>query len=176
VTRIKTDRLVIRPFEQADRDRWLELVNDPEVCRFLPPSEPATADDFSAAMAARHAMEERLGYCTWAVDESETNTLIGQCGIRPFDQDQTQTEMAYHYLPASWNKGYASEAATAVLGHAFDTIGLDRVMAIVIAENTGSWRVLEKAGMRYVGPVEYYGLAGLKQYEAERSWWRPPTA
>jgi acetate---CoA ligase (ADP-forming) len=42
------------------------------------------------------------------------------------------------------------------------------------AENIGSWRVMEKAGMRYHGLVDYYGLKGLKKYLAERGWWKPP--
>jgi RimJ/RimL family protein N-acetyltransferase len=47
-------------------------------------------------------------------------------------------------------------------------------MAVAMPENTGSWRVMEKAGMRYEGLVNYYGLEGLKKYLADRRWWKPP--
>ena len=47
-------------------------------------------------------------------------------------------------------------------------------MAVAMPENTGSWRVMEKAGMRYEGLVNYYGLEGLKKYLADREWWKPP--
>ena len=49
-------------------------------------------------------------------------------------------------------------------------------MAVVVPENAGSWRVIEKAGMRYEGLVDYYGMEGLKKYVAARQWWRPPLA
>jgi RimJ/RimL family protein N-acetyltransferase len=173
VTRLETDRLVIRAFEESDAAGWLTLVNDPEVDRFLPPSEPLTVDDFAAMLQARHAMERDIGYCMWAVDDRKTNSLIGQCGIRPVNEGQgPEIDLAYHFVPASWNNGYASEAATAVLGHAFGTIGIDRVMAVVVPENVGSWRVMEKAGMHYVGLVDYYGLKELKKYEAARDSWQ----
>ena len=63
-----------------------------------------------------------------------------------------------------------------MLGHGFGTIGLDRVMAVVVPENVGSWRVMEKAGMHYVGLVDYYGLTGLRKYEAARGSWQQPTS
>jgi RimJ/RimL family protein N-acetyltransferase len=48
-------------------------------------------------------------------------------------------------------------------------------MAVAMPENVGSWRVMEKVGMRYEGTADYYGATGLKKYVAERDWWRPPT-
>ena len=52
--------------------------------------------------------------------------------------------------------------------------GLDCIIAVAMPENVGSWRVMEKAGMRYVGLADYYGLEGLKKYGAEPGWWKPP--
>jgi hypothetical protein len=49
-------------------------------------------------------------------------------------------------------------------------------MAVVVPENVGSWRVMEKAGMRYEGLADYYGMEGLKKYVAAGEWWSPPTA
>jgi RimJ/RimL family protein N-acetyltransferase len=62
----------------------------------------------------------------------------------------------------------------AVLAHGLGPVGLDRIMAVAMLENTGSWRVMEKAGMRYEGLVNYYGLERLKKYVADREWWSPP--
>jgi len=61
-----------------------------------------------------------------------------------------------------------------VLAHGLGPAGLDCIMAVAMPENTGSWRIMEKAGMRYAGLVDYYGLDGLKKYVADREWWRPP--
>jgi len=68
----------------------------------------------------------------------------------------------------------AGEAAIAVLAHGLGPVGLDSIMALVVPENVGSWRVMEKVGMRYQGLADYYGLKGLKKYVAERGWWSSP--
>jgi len=174
-TRIETARLVIRTFEARDADPWLALMNDPEGTRYLPPGPAATTETFQAGLKARHAMERETGHAMWAVDERQTGTFIGQCGLRPVDEGAgPEIEMAYHYTRASWNKGYGTEAVIAVLAHGLGPVGLDRVIAVAMAENIGSWRVMEKAGMRDQGIASYYGLAGLKKYVAERDWRRPP--
>lgn len=73
-------------------------------------------------------------------------------------------------------QGYANEVVIAVLAHALTAVGLEGVMAVALPENVGSWRVMEKAGMRYEGTASYYGLEGLKKYTAERDSWKPPAA
>jgi Acetyltransferase (GNAT) domain len=62
----------------------------------------------------------------------------------------------------------------AVLEYGLGSIGLDRVIAVVIPENVASCRVAEKAGMRFEGIATYYGIAGLKKYVGERGQWSLP--
>lgn len=175
-TRLETARLVIRTFESRDAEAWVALVTDPEVVRFLPPRPAPTMETFGEVIEARHAMEREIGYTMWAVDDKATGTFVGQCGIRPVDEGAgPEIDLAYHYTRASWNKGYATEAVIAVLAHGLGPVGLDRIMAVALLDNIGSWRVMEKAGMRYQGLVNYYGLEGLKKYVAERDWWHPPS-
>jgi RimJ/RimL family protein N-acetyltransferase len=177
-TRLQTGRLVIRTFDHNDADAWIAMFNDPEVRRFLPPGPAPTAETFEGAIESRHEMERDIGYAMWAVDEMTTGMFIGQCGIRPaksMDENAgSEVDLAYHFARSSWNKGYASEAAIAVLAHGLGPISLDSIMAVVLPENVGSWRVMEKAGMRYEGVADYYGLKGLRKYVAEREWWSPP--
>ena len=172
---IETPRLVIRTFEPRDAEAWLALVNDPDVTRYLPPTPAKTMQTFAEALERRLAMEREIGYSMWAVDDKNTGAFVGQCGIRPVQEGAgPEIDLAYHYTRASWNKGYGTEAAIAVLAHGLGQVGLDRIMAVAMPENTGSWRIMEKAGMRYEGLVNYYGLDGLKKYVADREWWRPP--
>lgn len=177
-TRIEAERLVLRTFQARDGDAWVAMFSDPQVTRFLPGGAPRTKDTFETQLAARHAMEAELGYAMWAVEGKATGTFIGQCGLRPaatMDPNAgSEIDLAYHLTRASWGKGYATEAVVAVLGHGLGPVGLERVMAVALPENVGSWRVMEKAGMRYEGRAAYYGLDGLKKYGAERGWWKPP--
>jgi RimJ/RimL family protein N-acetyltransferase len=177
-TRLQTERLVIRTFEDRDADAWIAMLSDPEVRRFLPKGPAPTMETFERAIESRHEMEDAVGYAMWAVDESTTGSFVGQCGLRPansMDENAgSEIDLAYHIARASWNKGYATEAAAAVLAHGLGPLGLDSIMAVVVPENVGSWRVMEKVGMRYEGLADYYGLTGLKKYVAEREWWSPP--
>jgi ribosomal-protein-alanine N-acetyltransferase len=173
-TWIETPRLVIRTLEPRDAEVWVAMVNDPEVRRYLPPTPEATMQTFAEALERRLAMESETGYAMWAVDDKATSAFVGQCGIRPVQEgDEPEIELVYHYPRTSWNRGYGTEAAIAVLAYGLGQVGLDRIMAIAMSENTGSWRVMEKAGMRYEGLVNYYGLVGLKKYVADREWRRP---
>lgn len=175
-TRLETARLVVRTFEARDAGPWVAMVNDPEVRRFLPPGPAPTMETFGAVIEARHVMERDIGYAMWAVDDKTTGTFVGQCGIRPVDEGAgPEVDLAYHYTRASWSKGYATEAVIAVLAHGLGPVGLTQIMAVAMPENVGSWRVMEKAGMRYHGLVDYYGLQGLKKYVAQRDWWRSPS-
>ena len=69
----------------------------------------------------------------------------------------SEVDLAYHFARASWNKGFATEAAAAVLAHGLGPLGLDSIMGVVVPENVGSWRVMEKAGMRFEGLADYTG-------------------
>jgi ribosomal-protein-alanine N-acetyltransferase len=172
--RLETARLVIRSFEPRDAEPWLAMVNDPEVGRFTPPAPPATLETFQGALERRRAMEREWGYAMWAVDLNETGLFVGQCGFYPAERTGPEIEIAYHFTPVTWKRGYATEAATAVLAYGLGPLELARVIALVMPENVASCRVVEKAGMRFEGIATYYGIAGLKKYSAERAWWNSP--
>ena len=174
-TRLETARLIIRTFEPGDAGPWLAMVTDPRVRRFLPAGPAPTMDLALRIIGERQAMERELGHTMWAVDDKTTGTFVGQCGLRPVEEGAgPEIDLAYHYTLDSWNNGYATEAAIAVLGCGLGPVGLAAIMAVVVPENIGSWRVMEKAGMRYQGLVDYYGMKGLKKYLAARDWWSPP--
>jgi RimJ/RimL family protein N-acetyltransferase len=125
-------------------------------------------------------MQHEIGYTMWAVDDKKSRSFVGQCGIRPTRSMDASAgsdiDLAYHFVRNAWNKGYATEAAVAVLAYGLGPVGLESIMAVSLPENVGSWRVMEKAGMRYEGLADLYGLKGLKRYVAERAWWLPPLA
>ena len=172
--RIETQRLVIRSFTPADAEGMLGVFDDPEVRKFLPPFPDPTLESIGKSVARRIAMEQDHGHGLWAVERRDTGELIGDCGLMQVEGTGPEVEIAYHYKQTAWNNGYGTEAALACLAQGFGPIGLERVIAICIPENVGSWRVMEKAGMRYEGTASYYGLTGLKKYVADRATWSAP--
>lgn len=166
--RLETARLIVRPIEPRDADAWFAMITDPEVRRYLPPAPLPARDAFFGALEKRHAMERERGYTLWAVEAKATGEFVGQSGLVPVEGIGPEIEIAYHFAPPSWGKGYATEAAIAVLAHGLGGLGLDRIIAIVMPANLASCRVVEKAGMRFEGTAKYYGIPGLRKYAAIR--------
>jgi len=171
---LETQRLRIRSFDPADAAAMLEVFGDPEVRKFLPPFPDPTLESMGKSVARRMAMERDHGHGLWAVEVRETGELIGDCGLMLVEGTGPEVELAYHYKRSAWNHGYGTEAATACLAHGFGPVGLEEIIAICFPENVGSWRVMEKAGMRYEGMARYYGL-DLKKYVADRDTWVRPA-
>jgi RimJ/RimL family protein N-acetyltransferase len=104
---------------------------------------------------------ERNGFGFWGVYEGDGAEVIGFCGLR-FIGETSDVEILYGIHPRLWGRGYATEAARAVLRWAFEEAGLPRVYAGADAPNAASFRVMEKLGMRpaesrttEAGPVPY---------------------
>jgi len=86
----------------------------------------------------------------------DTQTLIGALGSHP--KGPNEAEIGYGILEPWQNKGYATEAARALLGHLFDS-GLQRIRAQTFPHLTASLRVMQKCGMQPAGPGEEAGAA-----------------
>jgi RimJ/RimL family protein N-acetyltransferase len=108
---------------------------------------------------------------SWAMVERDSGDLIGDAGLYILD-GRGPGDRARHTLGRTcWGKGYATEAAVALLAAAFDEVGLDEVVAVADAANAASKRVLEQTGMRCVGTREAYGRPHAV-YIVKRSGWR----
>jgi [ribosomal protein S5]-alanine N-acetyltransferase len=147
---IRTERLLLREISEADD--WpavLAYHNDPRYARFND-REAETEDDvrrFLHRITEWHAPEHR-GFYNLAVTLRETGEMIGIAGVRQRDPAQPRGDMGYELSPEHWGRGYATEAARALLDFAFRELRLHRVTAHCLAENTPSVRVLERLGMR----------------------------
>ncbi len=160
-----TERLLIRPIEEADVDALAELDAFPEVRAAIDPFDEHIPDDVDA----RRDYERRLvgdpGFL--AAVERETGAVIGWFQFQEADGRPGERELGYRLRPETWGRGYASEGAAALLREAFARPGLTRVFAHSLLSNPGSIRVMEKIGMTYAAPWAYRGLPGA-EYEARR--------
>ena len=171
--KLETDRLELRSATPEDAELLLKLFSITEVWRFLPPGPPYTLERAHAGIERRIKLEAERGFAPMLVFRKDTGEFIGNAGLQPVPET-SEVEIAYHYLPSVWGKGYGTEAAIAILADGLGRLGLSNIIAICIPENVGSWRIMEKAGMRYVGLASYYGLTGMKKYVAVRGEWTPP--
>lgn len=145
---LATTRLRIRRMRADDAAFMLALLNDPSWLRFIGDRGVRTlegARDY--ILAGPMDMVRRLGFGFDIVELAETGCPIGVCGLakRDFLDD---VDIGYAFMPQYWGKGYAWEAAQAVLAHA-RVLGLKRLVATVRPDNAASIRLLEKLGLRY---------------------------
>lgn len=150
----ETERLMIRPFEpDRDAEPLHELWGDAEAMQFIPGGAKRTVGETRSRLAAlRGRAAEGWGF--WAVEELQGGRPVGGVGLYPLNWEGPEIELAYHVVPSAWNRGYASEAAAALLAAAWET-GLDHVVAVAMPGNAASRRVMEKLGMSLEGSTRY---------------------
>lgn len=147
---METARLLIRDYMEEDFAGVHRYASDPEVTKFMiwgPNTEAETAAFIRRAMDMGRR-EPRVEY-ELAVVLKESGALIGGCGIGV--SEPLQGEIGYCFNPRYWRRGYASEAAEALLRFGFRELGLHRIYATCRPDNTGSASVMERIGMKYEG-------------------------
>ncbi len=149
---IRTERLLLREFVPEDWRAVLAYQADPRYLVYNPWTERTEQDvqDFVQRFI-KWAQEQPRRKHQLAIVLLEEGRLIGNCGIRMETAAANEAELGYEIEPACWGRGYATEAACAMVGFGFEQLYLHRVAAWCIAENTGSARVLEKLGMQLEG-------------------------
>lgn len=169
IPRLCTPRLVVEPFMAADVDDLHAMDGDARVMRWLGAGlAPRDRAECVAALARIvQGYAERPGYGLLAARRRDDGGFVGACGLFrvPGGDD---IEIAYRLPVACWGRGYATEMAGAVLGHAFDSLALLRVIGLTWPEHRASQRVLEHIGMRRDGGGTYYGRE-MHRYVAERA-------
>ena len=166
--RIVTTRLTLRPWEAGDLDALHGLWTDAGVRRFLWDGEVITREKAEEVVRAGIDSFERHGFGFWGVRERDRAHLVGFCGLR-FVEPTSDVEILYGIAPLLWARGYATEAARALLAWAFRETGLTRIFAGADAPNRASLRVIEKLGMRQhgirptaAGETLYYVIEGVE--------------
>jgi RimJ/RimL family protein N-acetyltransferase len=149
----QTQRLRIRWMDTGDSGFVLELVNEPSWIRYIGDRGVKTL-----AEATRYIedgairMYRQAGFGLYLVELKSTGEAIGICGLIKREALQ-DVDIGFAFLPRFWRKGYALEAAAAVLSHARDVVGLPRVVAILSQDNHRSLRLLGKLGFRFESMV-----------------------
>jgi len=154
---LQTERLVVRPFEpERDAAPLHELWGDAKAMQFIPGGARADLDETYERLESL-AGRAANGLGVWALEERESGRLVGIVGLFPLAWQGPELELAYHVVPSAWNRGFATEAARAVLAAAWDG-GVDHVVAVAMPGNGASRRVMEKVGMTLEGPSLYRDL------------------
>jgi RimJ/RimL family protein N-acetyltransferase len=154
---IETERLRLRKLTAADLP-WLVEMRSPEaVNRYIGGIRLQNADALAKRLQFYLDCYEKFGFGFCAMQLKSTGELIGTSGLQPLE-DTGEIEVGYNLSEKYWRQGYGLECARAWLKYGFETAGLERIVAIAHPENTGSWRIMEKCGMRYEKTEPHYGM------------------
>ena len=152
---IETDRLRLRMFRPDDLNNFATLLRDPDVMRYVEDGQPKDAAVAEEALNSIIAHWQRHGFGRWAVEEKASSDFVGFGGLRSLCG---VPEVVYHFAPAHWGKGFATELARASLSYGFNQHRFARIVAIAKPENAASIHVMKKLGMRFETRTSYYGM------------------
>jgi RimJ/RimL family protein N-acetyltransferase len=192
-----TGRLALRRFTASDADGLLALDGDPRVLRFLDRTAKSPAQIRAEVLPRFLSLYARYpGFGCWAAEARRDGGFLGWFGLRPVRPTTAATvhwpdappgpvtvaSLGYRLRISAWGQGYATEGARALVRRAFTELGVARIVATTMAVNTGSRRVLAKAGLHYLRTVHLDWpdpLPGNEQgdveYQLHRSDWHPSS-
>jgi RimJ/RimL family protein N-acetyltransferase len=151
-TRIESERLILRRFEDSDLIPFVAYRNDPEVARY---QSWDSCDEQEAMVLIREMGAARVGvpgeWFGFAIESKETGSLIGDCALRVDEHEPYRAEVGFTLAREYQGRGLASEAVARVLDYAFGALGLHRIIAIADCRNASSVALLERLGMRREG-------------------------
>lgn len=168
---ITSQRLTLRPFEEADARRVAYLAGEYDVAKMCGrvPHPYTMADAFSFFGMAARGRESAAEYA-FAVT-APIDGLIGSCGVMRTGAASNTWEVGYWFGTPYWGLGYASEAARAVMDWARDQLGAQIFLAGHFVDNPASGRVLRKLGFVPTGEQDLFGLARQRTSPAQRYVW-----
>lgn len=145
---LTTRRLRLREFVEEDWAQVFAYQSDPRYLRFYEWTERTESDvrAFVGRFLDWKAESPRRKF-QLAITLEEAGRLIGNSGVRLAQPGAREAELGYELSPAYWGQGYATEAAGAMVGFGFETLGLHRIFAYTVADNVASQRVMERLGM-----------------------------
>ncbi|MDX5378704.1 MAG: GNAT family N-acetyltransferase [Halomonas sp.] len=153
---LETPRLRLRPLATGDVPELAAMLADPEVMRY---SLRGVCDEMATRVFLDWCFDCYINHRTGPlalVDKDERN-FVGFCGVSPERVKGTaELSLGYRLARRYWGQGLATEAATAVLGHAFEDRRFDSVVAIVEPEHKASLRVAEKVGFERFEASEFH--------------------
>jgi RimJ/RimL family protein N-acetyltransferase len=147
---MRTDRLLLRRWRDADRDPFAAMNADPRVMEHFPAPLSREESDAAAARIDRHFDEH--GFGLWAMEVPGVVTFAGFVGLSvpAFTAPFTPcVEVGWRLAADCWSRGYATEGGRAALRFGFDTLGLREIVSFTTAGNTRSRLVMERLGMTH---------------------------
>ncbi|SDG10493.1 Protein N-acetyltransferase, RimJ/RimL family [Onishia taeanensis] len=156
---MRTERLILRQWNDEDLSPFAEMCRDKEVMEFFP-KRLTKEESYSMGRNIKSLIAER-GWGFWAVEVPGESHFIGFVGLHTPNDSMPFSpcvEIGWRLAKAYWGRGYATEAANEALRYAFTQLGLEEVVSFTTVNNLRSQAVMEKIGMSYASNFEHPDL------------------
>jgi [ribosomal protein S5]-alanine N-acetyltransferase len=150
--------LILRDFRESDWQAVHEYASDLDTVRFMPfgPNTEQNTKEFIKIVLAQQKEQPRVSY-NFALVVKSGNQLVGSCRIRAAAENK-EGDIGYVLNRNYWNRDYMTEAARRVVSFGFERLGMHRIFATCDPANIGSYRVMEKTGMKREGHLREHKL------------------
>lgn len=141
----------------GDVDDFHRILGDPLLHTYLPSPPDPPREKVEAGVKRMVGHWNERGFGTWLMAHKERGETFGYCGLR-FLPETEEVEILYGITSPYYRQGLTTEAAKASVRFGFEEAKLERIIALAHPENTGSRRVMEKAGLKYVKQARYFDM------------------
>jgi RimJ/RimL family protein N-acetyltransferase len=172
---LETPRFALEPRTLADVEACVAMDSDIEVRRYITPAfrDHFDADTYRATLAERIGRDAGPGLGAWTIRPSaDRATFLGMVLLIPVAMTGPEVEIGWRLPRSSWGQGMATEAATRVLRHAFETLALAEVIALIHPENRRSNAVGQRLGFLASGRMSAYGTEFDRYRLTQTAWSR----
>jgi ribosomal-protein-alanine N-acetyltransferase len=146
---IVTSRLRIRELSVGDAEFVLRLVNEPAFIANIGDKGVRTIENARSFISeGPWTCQEKPGYGQFLVDQKEDGDPVGICGLL-FRDSLNVTDIGFAILAKHRGRGFALEAAKAVMNYGFSKLQIEEIVGLTSEANTASIRVLKKLGMKF---------------------------
>lgn len=143
---LETERFILRAVRRSDVHDLMVLLSDDRVTRYLSHGSLKTIEEIEARITRYETFYAEEKAINWMIATRETDQLIGNCVLFSFLPQHHRAELGYMLRPDWWRKGVVKEAASAVIGYAFNTMGLHSLEGRIDPDNVASAGMLTKLG------------------------------
>lgn len=148
---LTTPRLRLRQITETDADGMITIFGDPEMMLYLKQPLRDTREKALELIDWLGNIYQKQESVNWGITLHDDDHLIGMCGMYDWERDDRRADIGYQIIRAHWGKGYATEAARAIIGWCFENLDLHRVQADCTDGNIASEKVMLKCGLKVEG-------------------------
>jgi ribosomal-protein-alanine N-acetyltransferase len=163
---LKSSRLGFRQWCEDDLAIAIQLWGDYEVTKFFDARDQWSRDEVRKRLTEEIETEKQYGVQYWPIFRLSTMGHVGCCGLRPYDLSAGIYEIGFHIQSNQWRRGYAREAAAAVIDYAFNKLKASGLFAGHNPNNTASRHLIRQLGFRYTHD-EFFSPTGLNHLSYE---------